>query len=373
MDGSMGRLVYLPAGVAGPDPDAFLNDVLTGWRRAHLAQNFSSETVRRRIASVHRMADFVGSYPWQWTAADADDFFSHLRGVRNLAHTTVRAYQTDVKLFLDYATDPAYDWNEHCGRLFGTVFGQVITEFNRAKHVQANDARPLKRPFTLVELQQFFDLADLEPERILNAGRKGALAAWRDAVAFKSLYGWGLRRNEVRHLQCVDFSRNIRAPYFGDWGLVRIRHGKGTRGSAAKQHTVLTVFDWAAEAVADWVERGLPRYGEPVNDLFPTEKGGLMPNRNLWQRMRSLVDELGFPPGLDLHSFRRSYATHLQIEHGYDVSFVQLQLGHEHASTTSIYTLASPDYRARELERVLNATVARSNAGLADPTTKESS
>jgi hypothetical protein len=196
----MGRLVYLPAGVAGPDPDAFLNDVLTGWRRAHLAQNFSSETVRRRIASVHRMADFVGSYPWQWTAADADDFFSHLRGVRNLAHTTVRAYQTDVKLFLDYATDPAYDWNEHCGRLFGTVFGQVITEFNRAKHVQANDARPLKRPFSLVELQQFFDLADLEPERILNAGRKGALAAWRDAVAFKSLYGWGLRRNEVRHL-----------------------------------------------------------------------------------------------------------------------------------------------------------------------------
>jgi hypothetical protein len=98
-----------------------------------------------------------------------------------LISSGTRQYQTDVKLFLDYATDPAYDWNEHCGRLFGTVFAQVITEFNitefnRAKHVQANDARSLKRPFTLVELQQFFDLADLEPERILNAGRKGALA-----------------------------------------------------------------------------------------------------------------------------------------------------------------------------------------------------
>src|SRR5262245_3953620 len=127
-------------------------------------------------------------------------------GVRNLAHTTVRAYQTDVNLCLDYATDPAYDWNEHCGQLFGTVFSQVITEFNKARHVQADDARPLKRPFTPPELQQFFDLADLEPERILYAGRKGALAAWRDAVAFKTLYGWGLRRNEVRHLQLVDFS-----------------------------------------------------------------------------------------------------------------------------------------------------------------------
>jgi hypothetical protein len=61
------------------------------------------------------------------------------------------------------------------------------TEFNKARHVQADDARPLKRPFTPTELQQFFDLADLAPERILNAGRKGALAAWRDAIAFKQL------------------------------------------------------------------------------------------------------------------------------------------------------------------------------------------
>ena len=135
---------------------------------------------------------------------------------------------------------------------------------------------------------------------------------------------------------------------------------------------MLTVFDWAAEAVEDWVERGLPRYGQPVNDLFPTEKGGLVPDRNLWQRMRDLVDELGFPPGLDLHSFRRSYATHLQTEYGYDVSFVQLQLGHEHAATTSIYTVAAPDYRARELERVLSSTLTRSKANLGDTRRQES-
>lgn len=372
MDDSMGRLVYLPAGASGPDPEAFLEDVLTGWRRAQLAQGTSSGTIHRRYAIVLRMADFVGTAPWQWTPADADDFFGHLRGVLNRAHSTVRAYQTDVKLFLDYATNPAYDWNEHCGRLFGTVFSQVVTEFNKAKHVQADDSRAVKRPFTLSELQQFFDLADLEPERVLRAGRKGALSAWRDAVAFKTLYGWGLRRNEVRHLQLVDFSRNARAPFFGDWGLVRIRHGKAMRNSPPKQRTVLTVFDWAAEAVEDWVERGLPRYGLPVNDLFPTEKGGLVPDRNLWQRMRDLVDELGFPPGLDLHSFRRSYATHLQTEYGYDVSFVQLQLGHEHAATTSIYTVAAPDYRARELERVLSSTLTRSKANLGDTRRQES-
>lgn len=42
VDAPMGRLAYLPAGVAGPDPDAFLSDVLTGWRRAQLSDGLPS-------------------------------------------------------------------------------------------------------------------------------------------------------------------------------------------------------------------------------------------------------------------------------------------------------------------------------------------
>ncbi|GAA4684611.1 tyrosine-type recombinase/integrase [Gordonia humi] len=356
-----GRLIYLPAGEAGPDSESFLRDVLEGWRRAQLAQNFRPTTADRRIKLIQRMADFVGSPPWQWSPSDADEFFAHLRGVRNLSHATIRAYQSDVRLFLEYATNPSYEWNENCGRLFGTVFSQVVTEFNRATHVQTNDTKAKRRPFTLPELQQFFDLADLEPERILHSGRKGALAAWRDAVAYKTLYGWGLRSNEGRRLQLVDFSRNARAPGFNECGLLRVRHGKPMRASPAKQRTVLTVFDWTAEAVQHWVTFGLPRYGRPVNDLFPTDRGGIVAGRDLLKRMRNLVDELGFPPGLDLHSLRRAYATHLQTEYGYDLSFVQMQLGHEHAATTSIYTIASPDYRSRHLEQVLAETLRRSS------------
>ncbi len=39
---------------------------------------------------------------------------------------------------------------------------------------------------------------------------------------------------------------------------------------------------------------------------------------------------------------RRTYVTHL-IEAGHDARFVQEQVGHEHASTTSIYTCVSSD------------------------------
>ena len=61
-------------------------------------------------------------------------------------------------------------------------------------------------------------------------------------------------------------------------------------------------------------------------------------------------------PGLDFHSLRRSYVTHL-IEAGWDPLFVQHQVGHEHASTTAIYTCVSSDFRTRTLRRALDATL----------------
>lgn len=50
-----------------------------------------------------------------------------------------------------------------------------------------------------------------------------------------------------------------------------------------------------------------------------------------------------------------------------DISFVQLQLGHKHASATSIYTVASPDYRSRQLNRILTGTLERSGVTLPRP------
>jgi integrase len=39
------------------------------------------------------------------------------------------------------------------------------------------------------------------------------------------------------------------------------------------------------------------------------------------------------------------------------LKIIQDQMGHEHASTTALYTCVSSDYRIRTLRRVLNATV----------------
>ena len=66
---------------------------------------------------------------------------------------------------------------------------------------------------------------------------------------------------------------------------------------------------------------------------------------------------------------RTAAPTQNRTSAAYDASelkIMQQQVGHEHASTTSIYTCVSSDFRTRTLRRHLDATVAaalRSQAG----------
>lgn len=62
-----GRLIYLPSDPGPVLAESFLKDVLAGWRRAQLTQNFRAGTADRRIKLIHRMVDFVGSQPSQWS------------------------------------------------------------------------------------------------------------------------------------------------------------------------------------------------------------------------------------------------------------------------------------------------------------------
>lgn len=65
--------------------------------------------------------------------------------------------------------------------------------------------------------------------RIRATGRKGWLAAFRDAALFRVAYGYGLRRREVAMLDLVDFGTNPHASEFGDFGVCRVRFGKARK------------------------------------------------------------------------------------------------------------------------------------------------
>jgi integrase/recombinase XerD len=348
--------VYVVGTVPLLHPEAqTVEEMLGGWRNQQLSRNLDHDTIDARIRLVQRFLEHTNEFPWTWTPAMVEEFFGDLRSIHGCKQSTVRGYQNSLKLFCSYVSHPDYGWDRVCEQRFGNHPAQVFFEWNTAAHVQDDEQSPDKRAFTKQELQDFFDHADDHVSAIASTGRKGWLPAYRDAVMFKLAYSYGLRFNEVRHLQTVDFSRNPQAREFGRYGVVQIRYGKAKKESPPKRRSALTVFDWTPEVIHDWLKHGQPYLDDGI-DLFPSERGALVAESTLLRRFRRYCDDLELPGGLDLHSLRRSYATHL-IEDGWDAKFVQDQLGHEHASTTSLYTCVSSDYRTRTLRRALDATV----------------
>jgi integrase/recombinase XerC len=335
---------------------AVFQAMLDGWARQQRSRLLADETVRARLELVRRFQAFTGEYPWQWTPGDVEDFTAILlAGDRPRAHSTIRNYHNTLELFCEYVTDPRYDWAAECLTRFGEHPVQICHEGNTAQHLVDYEGRPGNRPLTSDELQALFDHADARVEAIVRRGRKGALAALRDAQMLKTAYAFGLRRRELVRLDVADLRVNPHAAQWGRYGSLHVRRGKATRGSPPKRRTVLAVpeFDWAIEGLQQWVEAARPRFGAGQHPaLWVTERASRVDVRYLDDRFVQLRDELGLPGELNLHCLRHSYVTHL-AEFGYPERFIQEQVGHAYASTTAIYTAVSNDFKNQMVARAL--------------------
>ncbi|MEV4177044.1 tyrosine-type recombinase/integrase [Nonomuraea sp. NPDC049709] len=136
-------------------------------------------------------------------------------------------------------------------------------------------------------------------------------------------------------------------------GCSTVRYGKAKKGQPPRRRNVLSVMDWAVEAVADYVENVRPRFGctdHPA--LWVTERGGRVKPAEINARFVAYRDALGLPAALVVHSLRHSYVTHL-TEEGVDRRFIQTQVGHESDSSTAVYTHVSDDFMNTALRRAL--------------------
>ena len=346
------HLVLAP-GVAHLDaPRALFAGMLSGWAAQQRSRMLNETTIAGRDRIVRRFAEFSNEYPWGWRALDVEAFTTALRG-GGVAHSTIRGYHHILGLFVEFVCDPRYGWVEECEERFGCAPALICHEWNTAAHVSEFEGRPGRRPLTGEELQRFFDYADDQVDRVAGSGRKGTLAAFRDATLFKVVYAWGLRRREAVMLDLADLHRNAQAPMFGSYGALHVRYGKASRGSPPKRRTVLSVHDWAVEALRDYVEHVRDDFQPGRHPaLWVTERRGRVSVRHVNARFARYREGAGLPEELDLHCLRHSYVTHL-IEAGYPERFVTDQVGHANAATTAIYTGVSDDYKNRVLARAL--------------------
>lgn len=355
------RLVLAPGVRHLDEPAAVFEAMVTGWERQQRSRALADGTVEARVALVQRFGEFAGSYPWQWSAGDVEDFtVSLMTGPARLAPSTIRGYHLAVRMFCDYVLDGRYGWVAQCETRFGQVPSQVCHDYNTVAHTSEYEGRPGRRPFTYDELQHLFDFLDTRVDKVRASGRKGSWAALRDAQMIKTAYAFGLRRRELCRLDLADLRPNPHMRRWGAYGAVHVRYGKANRGGVPRRRTVLTVpeLDWVVDGLRQWVEQARPLLvdgdadGGERPELWPTERGGRVSVKSMDNRFAWLRGQAGLPEDLSLHCLRHSYVTHL-IEHGYPERFVTEQVGHSFASTTAIYTSVSNDFKTTTLRAAL--------------------
>lgn len=332
--------------------DGLLDAMLAGWARQQTSRQLTLETKRNRERLVRRLHVHSGLWPWQWRPEHLEEWVEDLSS-RGAHGSTLRNYQVAIRLFMEYLTDRRYPWTAICSDRLGCWPQQIVSERLAIVHRSEFEGDPARRPLSRGELQAFFDHCDGKVAGRRAMRRKGSLAALRDAALFKLTYAWGLRRQEAARLDVVDFGRNAHASQFGAYGTLNVRFGKALGGGAPRRRNVLTVFDWAVEVVEQYVEEIRPLYGRCEHPaLWLTERGGRISSPYITERFAALRDEIGLARELTPHALRHSYVTHL-VEDGFDPMFVQMQVGHRHASTTAIYTAVSGDFKNRALNDAL--------------------
>ena len=357
------RLVLVRGAALLRPEQAVFDAMLAGWEAQQRSRLLAGKTVAWRERIIRRFAVFAGEMPWRWTAGDVEGWTGELLSGAGHAHATIRSYHGALALFCGYLTDARYGWAAECEARFGTHPVQVCHEWNTAVHAADYEGRPARRPFTRAELQAFFDFADDRVAAARERGRKGWLAAFRDATLFKVTYAWGLRRREAAMLDVADFSANPAAPELGGFGTLAVRYGKAARSSPPRRRQVATVMPWAAEAVGEYLAEVRPRYGLPGHPaLWLTERGERISVRHLDVRFAACRDAAGLPAFLTPHCLRHSYVSHL-IEDGADPVFVQHQVGHSWASTTAGYTSVGADHANRMLRAALDRAFAGAAGG----------
>ena len=333
--------------------DAMVEAMLRGWRAQQGARGLRVDTSEPRERLVRRFQVFTNEFPWQWGPGDMDEWTLSLTSEKHLAPSTIRGYQSVLRLFSEYLTDARYGWAAACEEAFGTFPVPICHEWNTIAHLNDYEGTPEARPLSRQELQRFLDYADEQVERAATSRRKGALAAYRDATLFKVIYGWGLRRTEASKLDLLDWGRNPAAPEFGRFGMLQVRYGKAVRGQPPRRRNVASVMGWAVEAVTDYVDNIRPRFGVVDHPaLWVTERGGRIKPAEINARFVTYRDALGLPKALTPHSLRHSYVTHL-TEDGADRRFLQEQVGHRCDTSTAIYTHVSGDFMNTALRKAL--------------------
>ena len=277
-----------------------------------------------------------------------EQFLHYQRSEKNYSEHTIRAYRKDLQLFSDFLENrgtPLEKAGHRDARAFlarlrtdGQARSTVARRLSSVKSlykflfrqgvIESNPMSAMRSPKGESKLPRV--MSQEEVGKLLDEPDTSTWSGQRDRAILEVLYGGGLRVGEVVGINDDDLAL--------DRGLVRVR-GKG------KKERLAPIGRCAADAVEAWLlVRSSKRLSDPdPNATFINARdGGRLSARSVRRIMRKHINRAGLDAAYTPHSLRHSFATHM-LSNGADLRYVQELLGHEHLSTTQIYTHLTPD------------------------------
>jgi integrase/recombinase XerC/integrase/recombinase XerD len=276
----------------------------------------------------------------EWTAAlelVADDLLR-----RGSAERTRRAYQSDLVQFahwsvLEQREPAAVDVRQlrryaaFCGEselapstvarklaalraCFRTLREHGLVEQNPAELVAAP-----KRPSNLPRV-----LRPAELSALIDRIPAGTALEARDRALIELAYGSGLRAEELVSADVASLDL--------DGEQIRVE-GKGSKTR------LVPIGEYARDAIVGYLERSRPALLSDPSEtaLFLSKSGRRLQSSDVRRRLRLWARAAELPGRVHPHALRHSFATHL-LDGGADLRAIQELLGHEHLSSTQIYT-----------------------------------
>lgn len=200
----------------------------------------------------------------------------------------------------------------------------------KQKKVKINYFEEVPTPKIPKKLPKF--LYDKEIDAIIKNIDSSTKLGCRNKAIFELLYGCGIRVSELCSLTLKDIKINDK--------LILVR-GKGNKQRLVPMHS--GVVDILKDYILNHRNKFL-YVSENLNEekVFVNYKGQPLTTRGVRTIFKGILDKCGERFNLTPHVLRHSFATHL-LNNGADLRSVQELLGHEHLSSTQIYTSVSAD------------------------------
>ena len=291
-----------------------------------------------------------------------EQFLTHIGVERGLAQSTVDAYASDLRRYLDWLEargvhGPAavtrqdvedyvadLDRAGESGRSKATRLASLhaFHRFALAQQAVASDvAATVKAPKgagTLPDVLTVDEVARLleavpQPGGAGVAGVEDAVLV-RDRALLELMYATGARVSEIvgADIDDMDFDEHV----------IRVT-GKGSK------QRLVPVGGYACQALQRYLDEARPvlerrkRSGSAERRaLFLNKRGCRLSRQSVWEVVKAAGERAHITKPLHPHTLRHSFATHL-IQGGADVRTVQELLGHASVTTTQIYTHVSPE------------------------------